>query len=120
MEWKLDKSRAICPQIYEQICVQIALGNLSPDEKLFSVREAATKAGVNPNTVQRSFEMLERDGILYSVRSSGWFVSPDTSVAVEILKGIVEKRTSEFFSDMASFGLTTDEIKTTVKEWENE
>ena len=117
MEWKLDKNRALCPQIYEQICVGIALGELKPDEKLFSVREAAALAGVNPNTVQRSFEALERDGILYSVRSSGWFVSADTAVAKNILEGIIEKRIGAFFSDMSSFGLTGEEINRRVKEY---
>ncbi len=116
MQWQLDKSRALCPQIYEKICVKIALGELKPDEKLYSVREVAALAGVNPNTVQRSFEALERDGVLYSVRSSGWFVSPDTSVAVDILDGIIEKRIKEFFLDMSSFGLTGEEIKVKVKE----
>jgi DNA-binding transcriptional regulator YhcF (GntR family) len=116
MLWALDKNRALCPQIYEKICLGIALGELKPDEKLFSVREVAALAGVNPNTVQRSFEALERDGILYSVRSSGWFVSADTSVAKNILEGIIEKRIEEFFSDMSSFGLTGEEIKQKVKE----
>ena len=77
MEWIIDKGRPICPQICEQLCLRIANGMFAPHEKILSVREIAVAAGVNPNTVQRSLEELERRGILYSVRGSGWFVADD-------------------------------------------
>ena len=60
MQWTLDKSRPICPQICEQICLAVANGEFAAGEKLFSVREVALMLGVNPNTVQKSFEELER------------------------------------------------------------
>ena len=75
MDWIIDKNRPICPQISEQLCLEIAKGKFEPFEKLPSVREIAMAAGVNPNTVQRSLDELERSGVIYSVRSSGWFVS---------------------------------------------
>ena len=85
MKWELDKSRAICPQICEQLCVFIASGKLSSGAKLFSVREVAVSAGVNPNTVQKSFEQLEQKGIIYSVRGSGWYVGENVSSAKEMV-----------------------------------
>ena len=63
MQWKLDKDRAVCPQICEQVCLRIALGEFAAGEKLLSVREVALAAGVNPNTVQHSFDILERKGM---------------------------------------------------------
>ena len=72
MSWQLDKNRAICPQICERLCVEIANGTLKPNDKLASVRELAIRAGVNPNTVQKAFEQLEQDELIY--------VSPEVSL----------------------------------------
>ena len=46
--WELDKSRPICPQLCEQICVKIANGEYKADERIPSVREIAVEAGVIP------------------------------------------------------------------------
>ncbi len=120
MEWIIDKIKPICPQICEQICLQIATGRLKPNDKIFSVREAAIAAGVNPNTVQRAFETLEQQEILYSVRGSGWYVSQDTSNAQNTLKQLQRDKTLAYFSDMRKLGMTDSEIKTYIKEWDYE
>ena len=71
MRWLIDKERPICPQINEQIAARIALGEFRPADRLASVRDVAVAAGVNPNTVQKAFESLEAEGLIYSVRGSG-------------------------------------------------
>ena len=81
MHRTLDKNKPLCPQICEHICLDVALGDLKPNERIKSVREAALAVGVNPNTMQRSYETLEQAGILYSVRGSGWFVSENVEEA---------------------------------------
>lgn len=118
MEWMLDKNKPLCPQICEQICVRIALGVFKPEERLLSVRETAMVAGVNPNTVQRSYEVLEQQGVLYSVRGSGWFVSADTALAITIMRRMLSDKTAAYFKDMATLGMTSEAIKQYVKEWE--
>lgn len=117
MSWKLDKSRPICPQICEQICVKIASGEYKPEQRLMSVREVAVSAGVNPNTVQKSFEQLEAKGIIYSVRGSGWFVSAQTETATEEIRNLIESKTSEYFSGLNALGMSNGQIKEYVKEW---
>ncbi|MEE1025666.1 MAG: GntR family transcriptional regulator [Acutalibacteraceae bacterium] len=117
MKWNLNKNKPLTPQISEQICMQIALGELKPNERIYSVREAAMSAGVNPNTVQRAFENLEQLGIIYSVRGSGNYVSEDISKAKETLDGIICQKTREFFEDMSAIGLTAEQVKKYVKEW---
>ena len=117
MEWNLDKERALCPQICEKICLKIALGEFKPDEKLFSVREAAVSAGVNPNTVQRSFGILEQQGIVYSVRGSGWYVASDTSMATQTLQNLIDEKTSAYFDAMSALGLTVEQTKKLIEEW---
>ena len=88
MKWIIDKNRPICPQICEQICVAISKGELEPKSKIYSVRELALEIGVNPNTVQKSYDELEKKGVLNSIRGSGWYVSEDISIAKEVVSKI--------------------------------
>ena len=115
-----DKNRPLCPQICEHICSLIVSGKLIPDQKLMSVREMAISTGVNPNTIQRSFEMLYNDGLLYSVPGSGWYVSNDISKAKEKLNKTIFEKTKKYFGEMKALGLNPEEIKNYIKEWENE
>lgn len=117
MEWQLDKKRPICPQLCEQLCVFIASGAIAPGSRLLSVREAALEAGVNPNTVQKSFEQLEQQGLIYSVRGSGWYVSENLAAAQETAKRLRKEKTAEYFSAMQALGLDTAQTKEYIKEW---
>lgn len=117
MEWFIDKNRPICPQICEQLCLRIAKGSFEPHEKLPSVREIAVMAGVNPNTVQRSLEELERRGILHSVRGSGWFVGEDITLAKEVFGGILAQKTADYFAAMQILGMDVPAVKEYIKEW---
>lgn len=119
MIWNLDKSRPICPQICEQLCAHIAAGDYLPGARLMSVREVAVSAGVNPNTVQRAFEQLEQQGILYSIRGAGWYVAEDPHAAREMQSTLADTAVKEFFDKMAALGYTPEEAKLVVKEWSN-
>ena len=116
MKWELDKSRAICPQICEQLCVGIASGELTPGSKLLSVREVALSAGVNPNTVQKSFEELERLGVIHSVRCSGWYVNKNTDAAKKELEFLRVRKTEEYLAAMSLLGCAPDEIVNLINE----
>lgn len=117
MNWNLDKSRPICPQLCEQLCAHIAVGDFAPGQRLMSVREAAVSAGVNPNTVQRAFEQLEQKGVLYSVRGAGWYVAEDTHSARDMQSTLADTAVKEFFAKMAALGYEAAETKNIVKEW---
>lgn len=75
MEWEFSDDIPIYLQIINQIKAQIATGVLKPGDKIASVRELAVEAGVNPNTMQKALSELEREGVLYSKRTSGRFVA---------------------------------------------
>ena len=121
MDWILDKKRPICPQLVERLCIMIASGEAGAGEKLLSVRDVALRAGVTPNTVQKSFEQLEQKGIIYSKRGSGWYVSEDTHIAQEILNGLVSDKTAAYIGDMRNLGLGNEQILNAVKgEFTNE
>lgn len=111
----LDKAKPLCPQLCEQVCLKIALGEFLPGEKMLSVRETALVAGVNPNTVQKAFEKLELDGILYSVRGSGWFVCEDITNAKHALDNLIAEKTKDYFDSLHALGMSSEEIKDYVK-----
>lgn len=116
MSWKLDKNRPVCPQITEQICVKIASGEFVAGEKLPSVREVALEAGVNPNTVQKSFEQLEQNGVIYSVRGSGNFVSNNISIAKQSAVEIITQKTASYIEEMRRLGLDNAQILKYIEE----
>ncbi len=70
-------SRPIYEQIVEKYKVLILKGVLAPDEQMPSVRRLAMELSTNPNTVQRAYTELERQGFLYSVKGKGNFVTGD-------------------------------------------
>lgn len=63
-------------QVRDGIRELIVNGVLRADEKIPSVRELATQLSINPNTIQKSYRELERDGYLYQVAGKGSFVAP--------------------------------------------
>lgn len=117
MSWNLDKNKPICPQITERLALLIAQGKFAPEERLMSVRELAVEAGVNPNTVQKSFEQLEAKGILFSVRGSGWYVSADLEPARIEAERIVQEKISNFVTDMETMGFSPEMTKEMLERW---
>ena len=120
MSWHLDQSRPICPQLCEHICVQIATGELKAGERLPSVRDMAMQAGVNPNTVQKAFQQLEQNGLLYSVWGSGWFVGESTTIADETRENLVKQKTALFFEEMRQLGFDEGQTKEWIGGWNRE
>lgn len=81
MTWiNYQDSRPIYEQITERYKVLILKGVLAPDEQMPSVRKLAMELSTNPNTVQRAYTELERQGFLYSVRGRGNFVRGGTDI----------------------------------------
>ncbi len=120
MRWKPDKDRPICPQICEYVCVSIASGDFVAEQKLPSVRELALEIGVNPNTVQRSYEILEQQGIIYTERNFGRYVNKDITIAKRKVSELAKLKTIEYLRGMASLGYSTDEVKEYINKTLNE
>ena len=74
--------------IYEQlggkICELAVIGELQPNGQLPSVRTLARELGINPNTVQKAYQDLEREGIIYSVAGRGSFLSDRTQLSAHL------------------------------------
>lgn len=72
----LRSQRSIYEQIIDNIKELIIRGVLAEDSELPSIRELSRSLTVNPNTVQKAFKELEREGFVYTVKGKGSFVSP--------------------------------------------
>lgn len=75
MEFRDNK--AIYLQIVAYVCEHILLGKWKVDEKVPSVREMAVGLEVNPNTVMRTYELLQSKNIINNKRGIGFFVAED-------------------------------------------
>ncbi|NLT58617.1 MAG: GntR family transcriptional regulator [Clostridiales bacterium] len=69
--------RSIYEQLVDRISALAASGVLQPGSQLPSVRQLSAELSINPNTVQRAYAELEREGLIYSVKGRGNFVSQD-------------------------------------------
>lgn len=104
------KSRLpIYEQLNKSISKMAALGALEPNEQLPSVRTLAQDLGINPNTVQKAYQMLEQNGIIYSVPGKGSYISPDLSVLSRQKARVMEKLT-EVIQEAADNGVTKPEM----------
>ena len=109
MSWNLSKERPIYIQLVEQIKLQILSGHYRPGERFPSVRELATEAAVNPNTMQKALAALEQEGLLIGSRTNGRTVTSDASLIGsmrdELADGIVEN----CYQALAKLGFSKEE-----------
>ena len=84
--------RPIYEQVTEKIAELIIRGVLPPESQLPSVRSLAMDLSINPNTIQRAYQELERKGYTYSVPGKGSFVSQRTEYLEEQRENILEEQ----------------------------
>ena len=75
----------------------------------------AVSAAVNPNTMQKALQELEKDNLLFTKRTSGRFITEDTNMIDELKESFVRKQIFDFYKKMQSIGLTKQEIIIYVK-----
>ncbi|MBF2454887.1 GntR family transcriptional regulator [Listeria seeligeri] len=95
--------------IYSQICdwmkKKMITGEWKADEKLPSVREMGVMLAVNPNTVSRAYQELERGGYIYAKRGMGSFVTPEKAVFEQLQNDLAEEIATRFLEETESIGL---------------
>ena len=93
MNWNIRNDAPVYTQLVDQIARAIILGQFPPGSKLPSVRDFASDAGVNPNTIMRTYEKLTTDGIIYNKRGLGFFISQDAR------EKVLEYKKTEFVNE---------------------
>lgn len=104
MGWTFHNDRPIYAQLMEQLKRRIISGVYPPGEKMPSVRDLAAEASVNPNTMQRAFAQLEQEGLLYTQRTSGRYVTEDEGRILQMKEDLARELTESYFAAMEQLG----------------
>lgn len=114
---KLSGKRDVYIEVAERYEKFIKLGVLSDGDRLPSVRVAAGELGVNPNTVQRAYTLLEEKGLIRSMPKKGAFVTFSAHCA-ENENGMdeSEERVRHTLSDLKTLGIPYETVSKLLKE----
>ena len=118
---ELDEYKYSRIPIYEQIVNNIekyvAVGILREKSQIPSIRELANNLGINPNTVKKSYDILENRGVITTISTKGTFISENTKKATDekINKEISIIR--EKIDELTKMGISYDEIIERIKKW---
>lgn len=108
----LQSRTPIYEQLYKRVVELTVKKQLRPSDKLPSVRELAKALGVNPNTVSKAFQNLERDGMIYSLPGRGSFISDKNG-------DIIKQNAAEAFTlaakEASAAGLSAEEITEIIR-----
>lgn len=113
--------KPISNQLVDCIKDLILQGLIKPDEQLPSVRALSSELTINPNTIQKAYSELERNGIVYSIPGRGNFACSDVSVIADAQKGKVLVELAGIVKKAKITGLSRDEfIEAIRKEWDTQ
>ncbi|MCD8037476.1 MAG: GntR family transcriptional regulator [Lachnospiraceae bacterium] len=107
--------RPIYEQIAERFEQLILCGALEPDSPMPSVRSLAMELSLNPNTVQRAYQELERAGYIYTIKGKGSFVS-EASLTADKKRQEIKNGMYEVVSKALLAGVSPDELKALLEE----
>ncbi len=103
-------------QIIHDFKSKIVSGAYPPGSKVLPVRECAIAYAVNPNTMQKALSILEQEGLVYTKRTAGRFISEDAGRIARLKEEMVSVYVKRLGSEMRSFGISDEVILTSVRE----
>lgn len=116
MTIEFDNNAPIYIQIMNYIKKQIVIGKLGPGDKIESVRDLASELQINPNTIQRTFQELEREGIVETKRGLGRYVTDEESTIMRIKKEMAAELLDRFVNGMKEIGFAGGDIVSLVSD----
>ncbi len=116
IELNKTSNEPIYMQIVQQIKQQVLYAKMHAHEQLPSVRKLARQLSINPNTVQKAYALLEKEGIIYAVAGKGDFVSGDTMVIKKKKHEHIVKLFHTATQEARDSGMWIDEIFQLVDE----
>lgn len=110
--WKLvfDARYPIYEQIVQQLCRSLVKKEILPGERIPSIRDMAMLLKVNTNTVQRAYQEMERQQLIFSQRGTGYFIMDNEGLVDKVKREMVEKSVEQFVEEMTALGYTGDDI----------
>lgn len=110
MDYNFDSERPIYLQIIEVVKNNIISGIYNPGDKIPSVRELAATFKVNPNTIVKSLYFLENEGLIYTDRTNGKYITTDLELIKQNKEIILKQKINTFFSDIEKLGYSKEEV----------
>lgn len=107
-------SRPIYEQIVENLKLQMYKGILQADDQMPSVRSLAMELSTNPNTVQKAYAELERQGFIYTVKGKGNFVKGNSAL-MDIKKQQLIDAIFDLFREAEEIGISVETIIVEIK-----
>ena len=120
MAWSFSTDRPIFQQIADIIVLKIISGEYPPGYRLNAVRDLALEAGVNPNTMQKALAELEREGLVYSQRTAGRFVSDSKEKTDKLQEEMTMECIKIFVVQMEKMGYAKEQIIELLKKYISE
>jgi len=110
MEFK--ETQAIYLQIGDYICENILTGTWIPGDRILSIRELGVHLEVNPNTVMRTYDFLQNQGIIYNKRGIGYYISEDAPEKIRAYRKTIfmEYELPQFFKNLLLLGMDIDDV----------
>ena len=110
MKLNFDLAKPIYLQIVDEIKRAIARGELKPGSRIPSIRETAEQTKVNPNTVQRAYQEMERMQLTETLRGQGVYIRDDPNLLTRIKEKMAREALEIFIGEMTALGYKRDEI----------
>ena len=114
IQLRFRDAKPIYEQVKEGIKQMVYQNVLSPDEKLPSVREMASKLAINPNTISRAYKELEQEGFLYTQVGVGTFVNRELDLATRKKQELLEQF-DEVTKELLYYSVTQKELQDRVQ-----
>ena len=116
MEYIFNNETPIYLQLVEKLKMQIVSGELKQGQRIPSVRELALVARVNPNTMQKALAELESQGLVYTERTNGKFVTQNQILIHQTKKELAKEKVQKYLDDMKNIGITYEQARNYLQE----
>lgn len=115
---EFNAHKPIYLQICDQLFGQILSGELKAEDRLLSVRELGIELGVNPNTIMRSYELMQNAGIIYNKRGIGYFIAENAKdlVLKQMKDEFINDELPQVIKKMKLLGITAEEFVNFAKQ----
>ncbi len=112
LQLDLKSRKSIYEQVMDQLKEQIMTGRMATGEKLPSVRELSKSITVNPNTVQKAYRELERQGYVYTTSGVGTFVADRREIHADLTAlQKAQENLDDAFRQLLFLGLSYEKAK---------
>lgn len=114
-----SNAKAIYLQIADRICDDIVRDKYPAEGRVPSVREMAASLQVNANTVMRSYERLQQDGLIANRRGIGFFVTPDAKIKILNRRGeeLIDTQLDSLFTLMMNLDISPETLSDSYRDF---